>query len=178
MSIKSYSWIKEPQLRWFESLTLKFLKCGPIPAHMAFIMDGNRRFASRTGVVRIAGHSKGFDRLTDTIEWFLSLGVREVTVYAFSIENLKRSRDEIDSLMGLARDKFADLLAEKERLAARGVRIRVIGNLSLLPLDVQKLMIRAMEITRFNDKFTLNMAISYTSREEMSNAVAQVFISK
>jgi ditrans,polycis-polyprenyl diphosphate synthase len=76
-------------------------------------MDGNRRFASNRHIDRAQGHLLGFDKLTETLEWCLDLGIKEVTVYAFSIENFKRSADEVDCLMELARKKFALLLAEK-----------------------------------------------------------------
>jgi len=137
-------------------------------------MDGNRRFANKLGVQKIEGHSKGFDKLAETLQWCLDLGVNEVTVYAFSIENFKRSKDEVDGLMALERDKILRLIDEKDKLEEHGVCIRVIGNIRLLPSDLQKLIIEAMEITKNHNKAFLNVAFAYTSREEMSHAVQQV----
>jgi len=168
------SWVKENKLKWFETLAVNILKCGAIPNHLAFIMDGNRRFASRLGVLQIEGHTKGFDKLTDTLRWCLDLGIREVTVYAFSIENFKRSEEEVERLMTLAREKFNLLLKEKEKLKEHGIRIRIIGNIRLLPTDLQKLVVEATESTRLNNKAVLNVAFSYTSREEMSHAVSEL----
>ena len=89
----------------------------------------------------------------------------------FSIENYKRPSEEVDSLLNLARDKFRRLIKEADRFAKEGVRVNVIGNLSLLPSDLQSLIFQAMEVTSKNEKATLNVAFSYTSRDEMTHAV-------
>ena len=79
------SWIKEEpyQYGWFENLCVKILKCGAIPQHVAFIMDGNRRYAKRLGLDKIQGHAQGFEKLAQTLQWCYDLGIIEVTVYAF-----------------------------------------------------------------------------------------------
>lgn len=168
------SWIQESKLKWYETLAVNVLKCGSIPKHVAFIMDGNRRFANKSGVKKIEGHSKGFDKLTEVLQWCLLLGVNEVTVYAFSIENFRRSEEEVDQLMSLAREKFKRLLEEKDKLNEHGISIRVIGNIGLLPADLQKLVVESMESTKSNTEAVLNIAFSYTSREEMTHAVREV----
>ncbi|XP_032788441.2 dehydrodolichyl diphosphate synthase complex subunit DHDDS isoform X3 [Daphnia magna] len=168
------SWIQESKLKWYETLAVNVLKCGSIPKHVAFIMDGNRRFANKSGVKKIEGHSKGFDKLTEVLHWCLLLGVNEVTVYAFSIENFRRSEEEVDQLMSLAREKFKRLLEEKDKLNEHGISIRVIGNIGLLPADLQKLVVESMESTKSNTEAVLNIAFSYTSREEMTHAVREV----
>ncbi|TRY58566.1 hypothetical protein DNTS_000406 [Danionella cerebrum] len=84
-----------------------------MPKHVAFIMDGNRRYAQKTHKVRQEGHTQGFEKLAETLRWCLNLGIHEVTVYAFSIENFKRSKEEVDGLMELARQKFSRLLTEQ-----------------------------------------------------------------
>ena len=89
----------------------------------------------------------------------------------FSIENYKRPSEEVDSLLNLARDKFRRLIKEADRFAKEGVRVNVIGNLSLLPSDLQSLIFQAMEVTSKNEKAILNVAFSYTSRDEMTHAV-------
>ena len=91
--------------------------------------------------------------------------------FYFSIENYKRPSEEVDSLLNLARDKFRRLIKEADRFAKEGVRVNVIGNLSLLPSDLQSLIFQAMEVTSKNEKATLNVAFSYTSRDEMTRAV-------
>ncbi|XP_063225620.1 dehydrodolichyl diphosphate synthase complex subunit DHDDS [Bacillus rossius redtenbacheri] len=168
------SWIRESSLSWLQSFCIKVIKCGPMPKHIAFIMDGNRRFAQKNHIKKIDGHTKGFDKLAETLQWCLDLGVPEVTVYAFSIENFKRSAEEVDALMQLAREKFQRLLSEKDKLMEHGVCIRVIGNLSLLPPDVHKLIADAVIMTRDNSKAFLNVAFSYTARDEITAAVRTV----
>jgi ditrans,polycis-polyprenyl diphosphate synthase len=104
----------------------------------------------------------------------LELQIKEVTVYAFSIENFKRSQEEVDTLMSLATDKFAKLLEEKEKLAEKGVKIRVIGNLKLLPQNLQKSIAEAMLLTKDNDKSILNVAFAYTSRDEVTSSIQTI----
>lgn len=103
-----------------------------------------------------------FDKLTEVLRWCLDLGVLEVTVYAFSIENFKRSKEEVDQLMELARQKFQKLLEEKDRLMKEGVNIRVVGDLSLLPKDVFQLISKAVYITKDNKRVRLTVALPYT----------------
>ncbi|XP_010294881.1 PREDICTED: dehydrodolichyl diphosphate synthase isoform X2 [Phaethon lepturus] len=142
------SWIREGELTIIERFCANIIKAGPMPKHVAFIMDGNRRYAQKCHVERQQGHSQGFDKLAQTLRWCLNLGIREVTVYAFSIENFKRSKEEVDGLMDLARQKFSRLLEEQESLKKHGVCIRVLGDLPLLPLDIQELIAQAVLATR------------------------------
>lgn len=108
------------------------------------------------------------------IDRCLEVGIKEVTVYAFSIENFKRPQEEVNTLMQLARDKFAKLLEEKERLNEKGVRIRVIGNIQMLPKDIQKTAAEAMLLTKDNNKSILNVAFAYTSREEITHSLKTI----
>lgn len=123
---------------------------------------------------RNVGHLLGFNKLTETLEWCMALGVTEVTLYAFSIENFKRSKDEIDSLMELARQKFSSLLAEKELIDRHGLCLRIIGNMDYLPEDLQKLFAEGILATKHNNKAFLNICCPYTSREEMTQAMKQL----
>ncbi|PSN55286.1 Dehydrodolichyl diphosphate synthase complex subunit DHDDS [Blattella germanica] len=168
------SWIRDSTLNWIHLLCVRVIKCGKVPKHIAFIMDGNRRYAQKNNVQKIEGHSQGFDKLAETLQWCLDLGIPEVTVYAFSIENFKRTPEEVDALMELARQKFQRLLNEKDKLMENGVCIRVIGNMSLLPPDVQKLIAEAVVLTKDNTKAFLNVAFAYTAREEVTQAVRTV----
>ncbi|KAG9337153.1 hypothetical protein JZ751_029744 [Albula glossodonta] len=138
------SWIREGELSLIERLSANILKAGPMPKHVAFIMDGNRRYARKRQVERQEGHTQGFDKLAETLRWCLNLDIREVTVYAFSIENFKRSKEEVDGLMELAKQKFSRLLEEQENLEKHGVCIRVLGDLMLLPLDLQQVIAKAV----------------------------------
>ncbi|XP_050308633.1 dehydrodolichyl diphosphate synthase complex subunit DHDDS [Anthonomus grandis grandis] len=168
------SWISENSLSHIQKFCINVLKCGSIPNHVAFIMDGNRRYAKKQHVAKAEGHSKGFDKLSDCLNWCLELGIKEVTVYAFSIENFKRTKDEVDQLMDLAREKFSRLFEEKDKLMENGICIRVIGNLTLLPDDLKKLIARAMIMTKDNKNAILNVAFSYTSRDEIANSMMTI----
>ena len=99
---------------WFRYLACQILKAGHIPKHVAIIMDGNRRYAKKMQYSKVfQGHVFGFDKFLETLEWCLDLGIFEMTVYAFSIENFKRSKEEVDGLMELAKQKVNKLLDKK-----------------------------------------------------------------
>ncbi|RKP05668.1 dehydrodolichyl diphosphate synthase [Thamnocephalis sphaerospora] len=144
---------------------------GQVPRHIAFIMDGNRRFARKMHAETAQGHRWGFDTLEHILEWCLELGVEAVSVYAFSIENFKRPHDEVETLMNLTKEKLAMLCEKSELVRQYNVRIRIIGNLDLLPADVREACEHAMRMTAAHTKATLNICMPYTSRDEMTTAV-------
>lgn len=168
------SWIRDSTVTWFQLLATKVLKTGHIPKHVAFIMDGNRRYASKNGMDKLDGHTKGFDKFSETLQWCRDLGIEEVTFYAFSIENFKRKQEEVDGLMNLAEEKFQKLLSEKDKVKKHGLCVRIIGNLSLLPQNIQKLIAEAMMFTKDHNKAFLNIAFAYTSRDEITHAIQDV----
>lgn len=167
-------WIVDSSLSYFQKFCVNVIKAGRVPRHVAFIMDGNRRYATKSNIKKVEGHVKGFDKLAQTLQWCFELGIHEVTVYAFSIENFKRSQEEVDYLMELAREKFTKLHEEKEKLMKDGICIRVVGNLKLLPDDIRKLMAEAMFMTRHNNKLFLNVAFAYTSKDELTTAAKTI----
>jgi len=154
-----------------KGLAQSIIKMGPIPKHVAFIMDGNRRWARLNRYDTIFGHSQGFNKLQDALEWCLELGVEVVTVYAFSIENFKRTKKEVEDLLNLTRDKFALFLREEEIIEKYGVCVRVLGDLELLPPDVREAMARVMEKSKNHKRSILNVCFSYTARHEMCDAI-------
>lgn len=162
------------QRTWLQTTCARILSCGPIPKHVAFIMDGNRRFARKSSIERQEGHMEGFKKLAETLQWCLDLGITEVTVYAFSIENFKRSKEEVDGLMHLAREKFERLLEEKDEIMKHGVCIRVLGDLTLLPKDLQAVIADAMYLSRNNTRAILNVCMAYTARHEITNAFKEL----
>uniref|UniRef100_A0A182J8A9 Alkyl transferase n=1 Tax=Anopheles atroparvus TaxID=41427 RepID=A0A182J8A9_ANOAO len=168
------TWVRESNLLWYHRWVIRVLKAGPIPTHVAFIMDGNRRYAKKANIAKAEGHSAGFEKLSETLQWCLEVGISEVTVYAFSIENFKRTQDEVDTLMNLAREKFQRLLAERDKLHERGICIRIIGNWDLLAPDIQRSIAEAVLLTRHNRKATLNVAFAYTSRDEITHSIRTV----
>jgi len=141
-----------------------------VPRHIAFVMDGNRRYADREGSQTIEGHVTGYDTLLDVLQYCLMLRVRTVSVYAFSIDNYTRSEEEVGSLMKLMEEKLWELEGEAERLRADGVKVRVLGDLSLAPRGVREAARRVMEATAENDACVLNVMFSYTASEELLRA--------
>lgn len=168
------SWIIENSLNKFQYFLVNVLKCGPIPNHVGIIMDGNRRYAKKINAKKVVGHTKGFDKLSETLEWCKEIGIKEVTVYAFSMENFKRTPEEVADLMDLATEKFKKLLEEEDKLMSEGVCVRIIGDLSLLRKDLQKLIAKTMLLTKDNTKSYLNIAFAYISRDEISSSVKSV----
>ncbi|XP_059612377.1 dehydrodolichyl diphosphate synthase complex subunit DHDDS [Phlebotomus argentipes] len=168
------SWVSDTKLPWWQRLAVRVVRVGKIPHHIAFIMDGNRRFAKKIQVEKAEGHSRGFERLSEVLRWCLDLGVKEVTVYAFSIENFKRSKEEVDALLDLASEKFDRLIEEEDKLHENGICIRIIGNMEMLPLALQQKIARAMYVTRMNSKAILNVAFAYTSRDEIAHSVRTI----
>ena len=109
---------------------------GRLPKHIAIIMDGNGRWAKRRLMPRSFGHKMGVDRMIGLLERAYDIGIPFVTVYALSTENLKRPKEELDGLFNLVRTRFLECI---QKVCARGIRLRVIGDRSLLPLDVQEI---------------------------------------
>lgn len=132
------------------------------PNHIGFIMDGNRRYAHSLGIDTMGGHSEGYRVLLDCLQWCLELQVSVVSVYAFSIDNFNRSDKEVDALMRLAHSKILELCRQVKSLERRGVRIQIVGDLSLAPKEVQEAAQQIMTATECNSRCTLNICFSYT----------------
>ncbi|KAJ4403637.1 cis-prenyltransferase [Neurospora sp. IMI 360204] len=147
------------------------LKQGPIPRHVAFVMDGNRRYARSHKIETIEGHHLGFEALARVLEICYKCGVEVVTVYAFSIENFNRPKYEVDGLMQLAKVKLEQLIQHGELLERYGASVRVLGERDLLSDDVLEVIDRAVSTTKNNKKCILNICFPYTSREEMTTAI-------
>ncbi len=146
---------------------------GPIPKHLAIIMDGNRRFAADHGLLVTEGHLKGKDKLEELLDWCLEVGIRVLTVYALSTENLERPKEELTELMRLFRESF-DKIAVDERVHRHRIRVRAIGNTSLLPPEVRASIDRAESATRGYEDHLYNIAIAYGGREEIVQAIRAI----
>ncbi|KAJ3175206.1 hypothetical protein HDU87_006441 [Geranomyces variabilis] len=157
---------------YLQSAAIDLLRSGPIPRHVGFIMDGNRRYARNAGVQTGVGHAMGSKKLEETLEWCLKLGVQVVTVYAFSIENFKRPAAEVDVIMDLASRKLEEFSTNSAFITKHSIRIKVLGDVSLLPTHVRTAAARAERSTRHHAGAVLNIACPYTSRHEMATAVA------
>jgi len=143
-----------------------------LPRHVGIIMDGNRRFAHHHGADRKAGHASGFDAMSRVLAMAYSAGISEVSVYAFSIENFNRSPEEVDDLMEIARTRLTELISHAGLAQEYNVRIRVVGDLALLPADIRALADQITRQTKQNNNATLNLCMPYTSREDMRHALA------
>ncbi|KAG9239524.1 Decaprenyl diphosphate synthase-like protein [Amylocarpus encephaloides] len=169
-------WILEsPPIEWsihrLRQLIIAALRQGPIPQHVAFVMDGNRRFARTHHIETVEGHSLGFESLAKILEFCYKSGVKVVTVYAFSIENYKRSKYEVDALMEMAKVKLNQLSQHGQLLARYGACIRVLGQREMIRPDVLKAVDRAIELTKNNGTCFLNICFPYTSRAEITSAI-------
>jgi tritrans,polycis-undecaprenyl-diphosphate synthase [geranylgeranyl-diphosphate specific] len=154
----------------YEQRLLKEVKEGPIPKHVAIIMDGNRRFAETFGLGATEGHEKGRDKLEEMLDWCLDVGIGVLTVYAFSTENLSREPGEVGDLMELFERNFRRA-ADDERVHRHRIRIRAIGDIGLLPENVQEAIRYAEERTGSYTDYSFNLAVAYGGREEILNAI-------
>ena len=139
-----------------------------IPQHIAIIMDGNGRWAKKRLLPRSVGHKNGMERMIGLMEHAFDLGVSYITVYALSTENLKRPKEELDGLFGLIRNHFKEYM---QRIIARGVRLRVLGDLSLMPADVQEILKQSEADSAHFEGKGVNLALAYGARDEIVKAV-------
>ena len=135
-----------------------------IPEHIAIIMDGNGRWAKAKGKVRTEGHYQGVKNVRDTAIYANELGVKCLTLYAFSTENWKRPEDEINYIMSLPKVFFASYLKE---LMEKNIRIRMMGEIERIPENARRIFLDAIEKTKNNTGMTLNFALNYGSRREI-----------
>ena len=142
-----------------------------VPVHVAIIMDGNGRWAQSRGLSRAAGHAEGSEAVKRTVKASKQLGIRYLTLYGFSLENWKRPAKEIADLMGLLRLYLRKEIAELDR---EGVRIRFIGDRTLLEPDIVSLIEMSEQKTRGNTQLDLIVALSYGSRQEITTAARQL----
>ena len=145
----------------------------PAPNHVAIIMDGNRRFAREMGMASSGGHEKGREKLEEVMEWCQELGIKVLTVYAFSTENFNRAGDEVELLMELFEESFRSL-AEEKRVHENRIRITVLGNRELLSEGIQSAIANVEEVTKDYDSYFYNIAIAYGGREELVHAFRRI----
>ena len=163
-------------LEWFKNL--RFFKFsaprptpGVIPKHIAIIMDGNGRWAQKRGLPRFVGHRTGLERVRDAVEICLRIGVKYLTLYAFSTENWSRPPEEVSFLMKLFEETLG---TEVTKLHQNGVKIRFIGLKQQLRPNLVRLMEEAENLTAENTSLTLNVAINYGGRSELTVAMKEI----
>jgi undecaprenyl diphosphate synthase len=142
-----------------------------LPKHVAIIMDGNGRWAKNKGLIRAIGHENGTKSVRETVETCAKLGVENLTLYAFSTENWKRPKLEVDTLMKLL---VSSLKKEIATLQDNNIQLNAIGSLNTLPKKVYKELKAVIDKTSHNTRMTLTLALSYGSREELINAVKEI----
>ena len=139
-----------------------------IPQHIAIIMDGNGRWAKKRMMPRSIGHRYGMERMIGLMEHAFEVGVQYITVYALSTENLKRPKEELDALFDLFRNNFKQMMG---RVCSRGVRLRALGDVSLLPDDIVQILRESEEETAKYEGRGVNVAVCYGARDEIVHAV-------
>ncbi|OQY20315.1 MAG: isoprenyl transferase [Desulfobacteraceae bacterium 4572_35.1] len=144
-----------------------------LPQHLAIIMDGNGRWAQLKGLPRIAGHQRGVNTVRNVVKKCANLGVRYLTLYAFSSENWKRPAGEVQALMSLL---GVYLESEMELLQENGIRLQVIGDLTKLPEKISKSLQHSVSTTQENSGMTLTLALSYGARDEIVRATQRLMI--
>lgn len=143
----------------------------PPPHHVAIIMDGNRRWAKLKGVPSALGHWKGAETLTDVVKAAADLGIKVLTVYAFSTENWFRNQEEVDYLMELFENY---LIQQKQSMIEMGVKLDAIGDLSKLPERLLKVLLEVKEATSLGNRIELVLALSYGGRNEILRGIKAI----
>lgn len=143
------------------------------PEHIAIILDGNRRWASEKDLDPWYGHKKGAEKVEHLLDWCMRLDVKSVTLYAFSTENFQRPKEEVEEIMKIAAEKLQKILKD-ERIHKNKVRVKVIGRISLLPKDLQKLIVDLEKATQDYNEHFLNVAFAYGGRAEIVDAARKI----
>lgn len=147
------------------------IKPNLVPQHIAVIMDGNGRWAKNRGEDRVFGHLNGVNSVRDTLEAASEIGVKFLTLYAFSTENWDRPSEEVSALMDLL---VQTILKEIDSLMENEVRLQTIGDISLLPNNCHNALLEAIDQTKDNKRITLILALSYSSRWEIKKAIREI----
>ena len=147
----------------------------PVPGHVGFIMDGNRRHAQQNGKLPWEGHKLGSETVEALLEWAREIGVQTMTLYAFSTENFERPDEEVAMLMELFAQRLAGLATDK-RIFDNGVRVRVLGRTEMLPDDVLAAIRLVESATEDFEDFRLNFCIAYGGRQEILDAFQKILL--
>ena len=149
------------------------IKENQIPNHVAIIMDGNRRFAKELGLDLEKGHQYGKEKIRELLEWCFDLKIKNLTLYAFSLENFERGKNEVSALMSLCKEELNKALKDS-RIHNNKIQINVIGNLDSLPENIKKSALFIMDKTKNYNKYLLNIALAYGGREEIIYAIKNI----
>jgi len=146
-----------------------------LPKHIAIIMDGNGRWAQSRGKMRVFGHKNGIKAVRETVEGAAEIGIKFLTLYAFSVENWKRPKNEVKALMSLL---VTAINNEIQRLIKNNIKLTVIGETDNLPSKTKEELMQAINITKNNTRMTLTLALSYSGKWDILNAVKKIINDK
>ena len=162
-----------PVYKLYERRLFRQVRRGPVPNHLAVIMDGNRRYAESVGLPTYEGHILGKGTLEDLSDWTRSLNIRYLTVYAFSLENFSRDEEELSPLMDLFAQSFRDA-GDDPRVHENKVRVRAIGHREMLPQHVIEAIEYAESRTRGYSDYNYNLAVAYGGRQEIVRSMEKI----
>ncbi len=161
--------ILNPAYAFYEGLLKRQILAGGSVEHVAVIQDGNRRYARQKGIPKNEGHSLGAQTTDRVLDWCVELGIKHLTVYAFSTENFRRSEEEKSYLFDLIKRKFMEMY-DSERVKVNQVRVRAIGRVDLLPGDLQETIRLVEDATRHYKGMYFNIALAYGGQRELVDA--------
>ncbi|ODM88996.1 hypothetical protein Ocin01_17687 [Orchesella cincta] len=168
------TWVSADNRSVAQKLAAGVVGIGHVPKHVAFVMDGNRRFARGQKKEVKHGHKSGFLKLREVIRWCMDMGISEITVYAFSIYNFERDPEELKGLLEVIKGPFAAVLKERQKGINDGIRYQIVGDLSLIPPDMMDVMQKVMDISKNDVKFNVNVAFAYSGRREITNGLKRL----
>ncbi len=142
-----------------------------VPRHVAIIMDGNGRWATKRGLPRIAGHEAGTENIRRVLNMAGEIGIRYLTLWAFSTENWRRPRDEVEGILRILAEAIS---SETEELNSRGAQLRHIGSLEGIEPELQAAIKESIDLTRTNDRIVLTLAFNYGGRAELIQAIRRI----
>lgn len=159
----------------YERMLWSQIKDGNKPEHIGIILDGNRRWANQHSLPPWMGHRFGSKKVDELLEWLLELGVKTITLYVFSTENFQRSKKEVEEIIQVIREKAIKMNGpESNSIHKKGIRVKTIGRVDLLPRDVQNVLHEIEEATKDYSNFYLNLAVAYGGRAEIVDATKKI----
>ncbi len=162
----------------YERLLSREVRKGLMPTHVGLILDGNRRYAREKGFDDVTmGHKEGARKLDEVLGWCADLGIKIVTIWVLSPDNIKRDKDEVDGLLRIIREKI-DELSRSQVIRKNRFRIRILGKIDILPAELKDVIKKVEESTKEYENHILNIAIGYGGREEIVEAVRKAILAK
>ncbi len=165
--------ILRPTYRVYENKLISEIMEDRVPHHVGLIMDGNRRYAASKGFPAYFGHDMGMKKVEEFLEWANEIGIKVVTLYAFSTENFNRDDDEVKHIMDMFEQRFKEI-ATNEKIIENRVRVKAIGNISMLPENVRLAIQEGESATENFNNMALNVCIAYGGRMEIIEAIKRI----